>query len=186
MITPADMGGGAPGPAGPPGPPGATGPASTVAGPPGPAGATGATGLTGAIGNTGPAGADGVGLNPGAAATITGPFALATAYQAADPSKPASLSVMVLITQTLTIAGPLTDELELRIGPVAITTANGTGGSVTDTTQMTLTGIAVTIGMGLGQRLPLRALLPAGWYWTVRAVSGTRGSVHSAKTQPIA
>lgn len=183
---------GAQGPTGATGATGATGPAgaSGAVGPQGPTGATGPTGPKGDTGDQGPVGATGVGLSPSVPAAITGPFSLNTAYQAADPTKRASVSVIVQIVQAFTLAGTLADELALWVGTSATDVANGTAGAnagIVETTQLQITGIAVSIGQSFGNRQPLRGILPAGGYWAVRYVgtSSARGTINSARSQAL-
>ncbi len=145
-------------------------------GPPGPPGPQGATGSQGIQGNTGPM------PTPGTPA-VYGAIAFATAYQALDPSKHCVLSVMAQTTYTVTRGGTLADEIELRKGPDA-TVASG-GGHLAATARWSLTGIALSIGMAMADRRQLTALLPLGWYWAVRRVTGTTAVVTSAHAQPF-
>jgi len=201
------------GPTGPQGPAGATGPqgATGAQGPQGLKGDTGATGsqgpigLTGATGpqgpkgdkgdtgNTGPqgvvgptgatgsTGAAGVGIAPSAPAAMTVTFA--TAYQASDNSKAAHINVMLESNYLTTLAGTSADEVEIRIGPTnAVATG---GGNPVATWKTSLTGIALTVGMGIIQRSPVAFMLPAGWYFSVRRLSGTTATIVSTLAQPL-
>lgn len=157
------------GPQGPVGPTGAAGPS----------GATGATGPTGGTGPTGPAGPTTIGTP-----NVLSP-AFGTAYQATDPTKPSWVTAMIDAAYTVTVAGTLSDTVELRIGPVQATVANGTGGTAVATFRTSLTGILVVVGMGLGQRNQLGAMLPTGWYYALRRLAGTTATISSATDQAL-
>lgn len=177
---------GPPGPQGPKGDTGATGPKGDTGavGPKGDTGATGAkgdTGATGPKGDTGATGAAGVGLSPGIPADKT--VAIGTAYQADVSAKVNFLCVTVDSAYSITVAGTQSDELELRIGPDA-SVASG-GGYQAGTAKWSLTGLAVTIGMGIGDRTPMPILLPAGWFFAVRRLSGTTATIKACKLQPL-
>ncbi len=107
--------------------------------------------------------------------------ALATAYRAADPSRGAALSVMVRITQVFAVAGTQMDELGLYIGPD--NTVASVGGYLVETARLSVKKVSLTIGEEVIQDQALRAFLPMGWYWAVRAISGTRGSIVKARSQ---
>ena len=120
---------------------------------------------------------------PGAPAALSPTFG--TAYQAANPAKAALISVMVETAYTITVAGTQSDTVELRIGPVQATVANGTGGTAVATFKTSLTGIALTIGLANVQRNQLSALLPPGWFYALRRVAGTTATVQGAFEQPL-
>ncbi len=196
------------GPEGPPGPEGPVG-ATGATGPKGDTGAQGPTGLTGAQGPAGNTGAQGPTGNTGAqgpkgdtgatgAAGATGPAGpttvgtptpitpvFGTAYQALTPAKPSFISAMIDAAYTVTVASTLADTVELRIGPVQTTVANGTGGTAVAVFRASLTGIALVIGLGLGQRNQLSAMLPTGWWWALRRVAGTTAIITSATDQSL-
>lgn len=181
---------GAQGPIGETGPTGATG-AQGIQGLTGATGSTGAQGIqgiqgiqgpTGATGSTGATGATGTGLSPDAPVD-RGAISLATAYQAADPSKMYFGVAMVSVTQTFTIAGTLTDELELRTGSTNAVASGG--GAQAANTETAITGIALTVGCAFRQRVALPFILPVNWFFAIRALVGTRGSVQSVKLTPL-
>lgn len=179
MITPYTWNsGGTPGPAGPQGPAGPKGDTGAT----GIQGATGAPGSTGAQGPKGDTGAQGVGLSPGTPYQATTP-AFATAYQAADLTKPALLVVLIEAAYTLTLAGTVSDEVELRIGPTNAVAMGG--GTFVGSVKQSLTGIAVTVGMGIADRAPVPIILPAGWYWAIRRLSGTTATIKGVTLQPL-
>lgn len=170
----------------------------------GPIGNTGATGPKGDKGDTGSAGAQGIqgiqgpiGLTGATGATgATGPTAtpgtptsrslsFGTAYQATDPTKSAFISAMIDAAYTITVAGTVADTVELRIGPNSTTVANGTGGTAIATFRASLTGIVLAIGMGMGQRNQLSALIPPSWYFALRRVSGTTATINAAYDQSL-
>lgn len=147
--------------------PGATG--STGA--PGATGSVGATGGVGATGPTGPA-------NVGGLNTITTAFG--TAQQATDPTKPSFVSAIIQTVYAITIAGTAADTVELRYGSNATTVANGTGGVSVPAFASSLTGIALSIGMGTISRSQVCALIPVGYYWALRRISGTTATIIAA------
>lgn len=178
---------------GPQGPEGPVGPKGDQ-GDPGPAGATGATGPKGDQGDPGPTGPKGdtgdTGpIGPAGPATVGTPNprtpAFGTAYQATDPSKPSFISAMIDVAYTVTVASTQADTVELRIGPVQATVANGTGGTAVATFRSSLTGIALAIGLGIGERAQLSGLMPAGWYFALRRLAGTAATINSATDQSL-
>lgn len=147
-------------------------------------GAPGTNGTNGAPGTAGTPGTNGANGTNGTSWAAGTPVAaspvLGTAYQATVASL---VSVMTRATYSITLAATLTDTVELRIGPDA-TVATGGGTKVAEAI-FGLTGIAVSIGMGIDQENQLTALVPAGWYWSVRRTAGTRAVIASAITQPM-
>lgn len=121
------------------------------------------------------------------AAPLTMTPVVGTAAQALDPTRPALLTINVMITQNLTLAGTLTDVMELRIGPDKAGVEAGTSGVALDEAGQSLTGIAVSIGMGNSMRLPMKAFLPAGWWYAIRRVQGqaSRQQITSAFQQAV-
>lgn len=111
--------------------------------------------------------------------------AFGTAYQATDNTKPSFISAMIDTAYTVTVASTVSDTVELRIGPVQATVANGTGGFVAATFRASVTGIALVIGLGIGQRNQLTSLLPTGWWWSIRRVAGTTATITSATDQSL-
>lgn len=144
-----------------------------------PRGDVGATGAAVSTGATGPAGPSIV-----SSPTVVSPV-FGTAYAATTPTKPSFISAMIDAAYSITVAGTMADTVELRIGPVQATVANGTGGTAVATFRASLTGIALTIGLGLGQRNQLSALVPVGWFWALRRVAGTTATISSATDQSI-
>lgn len=151
-----------------------------------PAGAKGDTGATGAAGATGATGATGAaGVNAfGAPTAITPTFG--TAYQAANPSKPAVITAMIRTAYSISIAGTQADTVELRIGASSADIIAGTGTSkAVGSFEASLTGIAISIGMAQISRNELVAHLPAGWYYGLFRVAGTTATVQSAFDQSV-
>jgi len=106
--------------------------------------------------------------------------------QAADPTKPAMISIMTRATYNITLAATFTDTVELRIGPVAAEVAAGTGASIKFAEAIFgITGIALTVGMGLDQENQLVATLPIGWYFAVRRTNGNRAVLGTCVSQPL-
>lgn len=138
-------------------------------------------GQAGTSGTNGTNGTNGVGIAPGAPAALT--VAFATAYQASDNTKAAHINVMLESSYLTTLAGTSADEVEIRIGSTnAVATG---GGNQVATWKTSLTGIALTVGLGIIQRSPVAFMLPAGWYFAVRRVSGTTATIQSTLAQPL-
>lgn len=166
---------GSPGPQGSVGPQGSTG----ATGPAGPTGPKGDTGATGAAGATGATGAQGVGLSPAAPVSLT--VAFGTAYRPTDTTKPYRVSVMIDATYAIAVAGTVADTCELWIS--ATNTVGTTGGTKADTWRGSLTGTLTLVGVGVGMRGSVEALIPAGWYFAVRRAAGTTATIPEAYTQ---
>lgn len=145
-----------------------------VPGPRGPAGQNGTNGTNGTNGQPGPPMTPG---NPVALSTLP---AIGAAVQAVDPTKGAFLAVSVQAAMSVTIAGTVADEIELRIGPDA--TVSTGGGTRVASTRESLTGILATVGMGTSARVQLSTLLPAGWYYALRRIGTGSGMTISAVT----
>lgn len=133
----------------------------------------------GAKGDTGNAGPTTVG-SPN---TLSPSFG--TAYQATDPAKPSLISTIIDAAYTITIAGTQSDTVELRIGPVQATVANGSGGTGYPAFKSSLTGITLGIGMGIISRSQIAAWLPTGWYFAIRRISGSTATIVQTTDQSL-
>lgn len=162
---------------------GATGPAGPV-GIKGDTGATGAQGLagsSGATGATGPAGVNAFG--PPVARTI----ALAAAYQASTPAKPASVTLNLTSQASQALLGlAQTSQVgEVIIGSTAAAVTGGTGTKIAihENTQ----GGVLVVGLTLTQKIAQQVhfTLPAGWYFGVRQTVGGNLAVVSAFDQVV-
>lgn len=116
--------------------------------------------------------------------TVVAPL-FGTAYQAANPAKPSFVSAMIDTAYTITVASTLADTVELRIGPNQAQVAAGTGGFIAATFRASLTGIALVIGLGMGQRNQLTAVVPVGWWWALRRTQGTTATITSVTDQSL-
>lgn len=152
---------GAPGPQGP-------------TGAPGPSGATGATGATG---STGPAGPSTIGA-PNTLSITPG-----TAYQATNNAKPAHVTINLTSTAQITLSGSTSIVAEVVIGSTN-GVASGTG-TVIGRHANTYSG-AVVLGVSISETItePISFVLPAGWYFAVRNITGT-ATVFSAYDQQL-
>lgn len=121
---------------------------------------------------------------PGIPAAKT--IAFDTAYQATDTTKPAFVSIIVDVNHVVTIAGLLSDDLELRISPDAsvVAASNPTGYAVARF-KKSIKGIALVVGLEVGQTGQMATALPVGWYYGVRRVAGTAATISSAMIQPL-
>jgi len=153
----------------------------------GDSGSTGATGPQGLKGDTGPAGsagANGISYTPQApvARTVTP----ATAYQHTDVTKPYKVIVNARSTQTVTVAGLVSDKVELRIGATAASVAAGaTGGLSIGLWESGITGIALMVGAAVLDGGQISADVPAGWYFSVNRLTGTNATIVSCFTQSL-
>lgn len=120
-------------------------------------------------------------------APVSRSLAFATLYQATTKTKPAVISVNVETTYTVTLAGVMEDLVEIRIGAEAdkAKLVDGSGGIVVPSFRTSLTGIALTVGMSQTQRNQMLVLLPVGWYFAIRRVTGTKAVISSATDQPF-
>lgn len=111
-------------------------------------------------------------------------LAFATAYQATDPTKPAFVSVSIDAFYPSLLIAAYNDVVELRIGP-ASTVAGGTSGYVVGTWRLAFTAVVTLVGSAIGGRGQLNAMLPAGWYFSVRRTSGTVATISGAIDQSL-
>lgn len=126
--------------------------------------------------------------DPGTAYNAGTPVAIAPVFgtprQADNPLKTAWLTVMLKTDYTVTVAGAFADVIELRIGATATGLADGSGGIAVQSWETSFTGIALTVGTGIKQRSPICCLIPAGWYFCLRRVSGTNATIVASFSQP--
>lgn len=149
---------------------------------PGVNGTNGTNGTNGAPGANGTNGTNGASYKPGSPNAIT--VAIGTVYQATNIAKPAQVYVNLeqALTAAVTLVGAV---IELRIGPSATGLAAGTSGFPVARTRTTLTGLLAVLGLLLGTGDCLTALVPTGWFFCVRYVSGSGATVASAFDQPL-
>lgn len=123
-------------------------------------------GAAGSTGSTGAAGVNAFGT-PNSRST-----ALATAFQATDPTKPALVNVNLTSTATLSLGGGGTNTATVVIGSTNAV-ASGTGTTICNYSN-TNTG-ALTIGLNLStvSATTCSFALPVGWYWAIRQTAGT-------------
>lgn len=144
-------------------------------GTPGATGATGPTGSDGATGGIGPTGATG-GIGPAGVNAFSVPntrtLSLATAYQASDPTKPATVTLNLSSTASLSLAVGTTNTADILIGS---TTAVATGtGTVIAKYSNSLTGtLVVGLALNTASASPIMFALPIGWYFAIRQTGGT-------------
>lgn len=161
---------------------GATGSTGAVGstGATGPQGAVGTTGATGSAGATGATGAAGVNAF-GTPNTRT--VALATAYQATDPTKPALVTINLTSTAALSLAVGGTNTANILIG-ASNAVATGTG-TVVGKYANSLTGVlAIGLGINTTSGAPVSLALPTGWFFAVLQTAGTV-SITSAFDQSV-
>lgn len=109
-------------------------------------------------------------------------LALATAYQATDPTKSALLSITLTSTASLSLSGGTTITGDALIGLTAAVAA-GTG-TIVAKYRNSLTG-ALTIGLNIStdSAQTINFLLPAGAYFAIRQTAGTTLAILAAVEQ---
>lgn len=129
-------------------------------------------------------GANGANYSPGTAAPRT--VSLATPYQHTDLTKPFKVVVNARSTQTVTVAGLVSDKVELRVGPSAAAVAPaGAGGFSLGVWESGITGIALMVGASVLDGGQLTADAQAGWYFQINRVTGSNASIVSCFTQSM-
>jgi hypothetical protein len=99
-------------------------------------------------------------------------LALATAFQATDPTKPALVTVNLTSIANLTLAAGTTNTADLVIGATS-GVAGGTG-TVIAKYRNSLTGLLV-VGLNINTDSGVAVLLPlpVGWFFAIRQTSGS-------------
>ena len=153
---------GAQGPTGPQGPSGGIGPAGAT----GPQGPIGNTGLTGSVGPQGPAGTPAPTFNFGVPAART--VAVSTAYQAADPTKAANISISPSCTNTTSLVAASACTMTVRQASTAALSCST--GTIVKTWSST---IALGLVITQGNTFPFDIKLPIGGYFVLCPTAGT-------------
>lgn len=98
--------------------------------------------------------------------------ALATAFQATDPTKPAMVTVNLTSTANISLSGGTTNAATVVMGATS-GVASGTGTVICNYSNSN-TG-ALTIGLNLSTIATTTCTfgLPAGWFWATRQTAGT-------------
>lgn len=112
------------------------------------------------------------------------PASFGTAYQT-SATKPSFISAMIDVAYTVTVAGTSADTVELRVGANQAQVAAGTGGIVAATFRAALTGVTLSIGLAMGRRGQLAAIVPAGHYWALRRTQGSAATIQSVMEQEL-
>lgn len=172
---------GIPGAQGTPGAQGSTG-ATGATGPAGTAGATGATGPAGSAGATGPAGATGGFSAYGQPTART--FALGTAYQCTDNTRPCILTVTLASTAALSLTAGATNQADLVLG-----TSSGiasSGGTRIAQYSNSLTGtLVIGLAINTNSNVTYTLNMPAAGFMAIRQTSGTVSIVNSSVEQTV-
>lgn len=142
-------------------------------------------GAPGSPGVGGKDGKDGISFTP--QTMVSRSINVATAYQHTDTTKPYRVMVNARSTQTVTVAGLVSDKVELRVGPTAASVlANGSGGFSVGVWESGITGIALMVGAAVLDGGQISADVPAGWYFSVNRLAGTSATIVSCFTQAMA
>ncbi len=111
-------------------------------------------------------------------------IALATAYQALDPSKPALVALTLKAPTTLTLTTGTTITGDIRIGS-APDVATG-GGTTQSLYKKSLTGtLAIGVNVATDDYETKSFMLPANGYFAVRQLTGSGLVVISASEQAM-
>lgn len=118
-----------------------------------------------------------------APATRTG-LALATAYQASNPLKPAIITITLQAQSSITLGGITNNEGTINVGT---NNTVATGGGVVVATYKNNLGGGVVVGVSLQstQANTYTIALPAGGWWAVRQTSGTGLVIVSVVDQAV-
>lgn len=98
--------------------------------------------------------------------------ALATAYQATNPAKPAKVTVNLTSTANLSLSGGATNSADIVIGPTSAV-ASGTGTVIAKYSNSSTGTLTIGLNTNAGAANPMVFDLPANYYWAVRTTSGT-------------
>jgi len=129
-------------------------------------------------------GTNGANYSPGTAVART--VSLATPYQHTELTKPFKVVVNARSTQTVTVAGLVSDKVELRVGPNAASVApGGAGGLSIGVWESGITGIALMVGAAVLDGGQVTADVPAGWYFQINRLAGTNATIVSCFTQSM-
>lgn len=103
---------------------------------------------------------------------ISRSLALATAFQASDPTKPALVTINLTSVANLTLTAGTTNTADLVIGATAAV-ASGVG-TVIGKYRNSLTGTLI-VGLGINTDSGVTVLLPlpVGWFFAIRQTAGT-------------
>lgn len=110
-------------------------------------------------------------------AWIAGPaprtVAMATAYQATDPTESALCIINLTSTAALTIGGGQTHAAEILIGPTAAVFTDPLATVVCQYRNSQTGGVVVGVALNSRLDMPCAFFLPQGWYFGPRVTSGT-------------
>lgn len=99
-------------------------------------------------------------------------LALATAFQASDPAKPALVTINLTSVANLTLGAGTTNTADIVIGATAAV-ASGTG-TVIGKYRNSLTGsLVVGLNINTDSGVQIVLPLPVGWFFAVRQTAGT-------------
>jgi hypothetical protein len=122
---------------------------------------------------------DSVPIGAPAARTLS----LATAYQAANPAKPALVTVNLTSNANISLSGGTTNTADVVIGATNAV-ASGTGTTIGKYTNSNTGALTVGLNISTVAANPTTFVLPAGWYFAVRQTAGTV-SITSAFDQAV-
>lgn len=151
-----------------------TGPTMNLQGPQGATGSGGTNGTNGTNGATGATGATGGFTAYGQPATRT--FALATAYQCSDNTKPCLLTVTLTSTASITLTAGTTNTADVVIGTTSgIATSGGT--RIAQYSNSLTGSLVVGANINTASNSTYTISMPAGGFFAMRQTAGTGGAV---------
>lgn len=111
-------------------------------------------------------------------------FALATAYQCTDNTKPCTLTITTNCPLTAALATSASCAGEIRIGS-ANTVASGASGTIIAALSRSVSGLSALLTQTFSDNDTTTVQLPVGWYVAVRQPTGSGLSVQAAFDQAL-
>lgn len=109
----------------------------------------------------------------------------ATAYQALDNTKPATISITLTSTSSFTLGGTVTNSANILIGPTAAV-ATGTGTIIGKYVNALGGNLVVGVGVTNTSSQTYTITLPVGWFFAVLNANTTTGvTIDSAFDQSM-
>lgn len=99
-------------------------------------------------------------------------LSFATAFQATDPTKPATVTVNLTSSAALTLGGGQTHTADVLVGPTSAV-ASGTGTIVGRYRNSSTGTVVVGIAMNTDSGVQFTFELPVGYFYAVRQTAGT-------------
>lgn len=111
-------------------------------------------------------------------------LSLSTAYQATDPTKPTLVTLSLTSTSSISLSGTSNNEGAIWIGATNAV-ASGTGTRLAEYKNTLGGALVVGLTITTSQTQPYSFILPIGWYYAVRQLTGSGMSVVSVFDQSL-